>query len=125
MSHVSLELTADVDMYRFIENSIQGGISMITTRYAQANTPTLHVYNAIRPNVNFIYLDANNLYVWAMPQPLPTHGFQFLQQDEIEALMGAELSINDNVEDGYILEVDLSYPHQLHDSHSDYPLAPS
>ena len=30
----------------------------------------------------------------------------------------------DDAETGYFLEVDLKYPHHLHDLHSDYPLAP-
>ena len=114
---VSLELNTDVDMYHFVDNSIRGGI---TTCYARVNVPTLPAYDATLPNLNLIYLDANNLYGWAMSQPLATHGFRFLQQYEIEAL--GELS--DEAEDGYIFDVDLSYPHHLHDSHDDYPLAP-
>ena len=62
MTPVSLELITDLDMYHFIENSIQGGISMITTRYAQAKSPTLPGYDTSRAHVNLIYLDANNLY---------------------------------------------------------------
>ena len=71
---------------------------MITTRYARANVPTLPAYDATLPNLN---------------QPvsaIDTHGFRFLQQDEIEAL--GELS--EDAEDGYIFEVDLSYLHHLH-----------
>ena len=37
MTHVSLELITDIGIYHFVENSILGGISMITTRFAQAN----------------------------------------------------------------------------------------
>ena len=74
MTHVSLELITDIDMYHFIENSVRGGISMITTRYARANPPppphpTLPAYDASRPNVNLIYLDANNLYGWEISHP--------------------------------------------------------
>ena len=124
MAHVSLELTTDIDMYHFIENSIRGGISMITTRYARANSPTLPAYDASRPRVNPIYLDANNLHGWAMSQPLPTHGFRFLQPDEIGALIEVG-ELSDDAEDGYIFEVDLSYPQHRHDAHEDYPpLAP-
>ena len=116
MTQVSLELITDIDMYRFVEKSIRGGISMIITRYAQANLVS-------RPHVNLIYLDANNLYGWATSQPLPTGGFRFLRLDEIETLAPvAELS--DDAEDGYIFEVDLHYPQHLHDAHDDYPLAP-
>ena len=120
MSRVSLELITDVDMYHFVENSIRCGISTITTRYARANVPTLPAYDATLPNMNLVYLDANNLYRWTMAQPLPTHGFRFLHQDEIEALE----KLTFDAEDGYIFEVDLSYSYHLHDSHDEYPLAP-
>ena len=110
-------------MYPFIQNSIRGGISMITSRYARANVPTLPEYNASLPNLNLIYLNANNLYGWAMSQLFPTHGFRFLQPNKIDGL-GDVRQLADDAEDGYIFEVDLSYPHHLHDSHDDYPLAP-
>ena len=96
---------------------------MISTRYAQANNPSLPaIYDANLPRQGLIYLDANNLYGWAMPQFLPTHGFRFLSQNEITALRLEDLSDDD--EDGYIFEVDLHYPTGLHDLHDDSPLAP-
>ena len=107
-------------MYHLVENSIRGGISMITTGYARANVPTLPAYDVSLPNLNLIYLDANYLYVWAISQPLRPNGFRFLQQDEIEAL--GELS--EDAEVGFIFEVDLSYSQHLHDSYDDYPFAP-
>ena len=97
---------------------------MITTRYARANAATLPAYDASRRNVNLLYLDANNLYGWSMSQMLLTRAFRFLQQDEIEAMMVEVELFDDDAEDGYILEVDLSYPHHLHDTHDNYPLAP-
>ena len=81
-----------------------------------------NTYDANLPNQNLIYWDANNLYGWAMSQSLPTHGFRFLSKDEITALKLEDLSFDD--EDGYIYEVDLHYPTELHNSHNDYPLAP-
>ena len=124
MSRVNLKLITDVDMYHFVENIIRGGISMISTRHAQANSPSFpDTYDSSLPNQNLTYLDANNLYGWAMSQSLPTHGFRFLQQDEISTLKLQELS--DDAEDGYILKVDLHYPTHLHDCHDDYLLAPS
>ena len=96
---------------------------MITTRYARANIPTLPGYDASRPHVNLIYLDANNLYGWVMSQPLPTIGFRFLQLDEIKALVPVG-KLSNGAEDGYIFEVDLHYPQLLHNAHNDYPLTP-
>ena len=66
MSRVDLQLITDVDMYHFVENS---GISMISTRHAQANSPSiLDTYDSSLPNQNLIYLDANNLYGLTMSQ---------------------------------------------------------
>ena len=121
MSHVDLQLIADKDMYHFVQKSIHGGISMISTRYAQANNPSFPA--TCDASLHYlIYLDANNLYEWAMSQSLPTHGFCFFQQEEISALKLQDLSDVD--EDGYILEVGLHYPTNLHNQDDDYPLAP-
>ena len=62
----------------------------------------------------FSYLDANNVYGWAMSKQLPTSGFEWMTDDELDDWK--HLSC--------ILEVDLEYPEDLHDIHNDYPLAP-
>ena len=63
MSHVELELITDENIYNLIENSIRGGISMISTRYARANNPSFpSTYDDKLPRQDLIYLDANNLY---------------------------------------------------------------
>ena len=87
MPRVDLKLLTDVDMYHFVENSIRGGISMISTRHAQANSPSFpDMYDSSLLNQNLINLDEKNLYGWAMSQSLPTHGFRILQQDKISTL---------------------------------------
>ena len=112
MSSVDLQLITDNDMNNFIENSIHGGISMNSTRHAQANNPSFPAtYDANLPRQDLIYLDANNLYGWAMSQSLPTRGFRLLQQEEISALRLQDLSDDD--EDDYILEVDISLSNQF------------
>jgi len=79
-------------------------------------------YDTKQPSVYILYLDANNLYGWAMSQSLPTGEFKWLSQEELTNLY--VISIPDDAETGYFLEVDLEYPKELHDLHSDYPLAP-
>ena len=87
MSRVDLQLITDNGIYNFVENSISGGISMMSTPHAQANNPSFpDTYDANLPKQNLIYLDANNLYGWAMSQSLPTHGFRSPQQEEISTL---------------------------------------
>ena len=60
------------------------------------------------------YLDANNLYGWAMSESLPTSGFDWMTDDELDDWKHVSC----------ILEVDLEYPVQLHDIHNEYHLAP-
>ena len=122
MTRVELELLTDIDMHHMVEKGLRGGISVITKRWAKANNPHVPDYDEKKPNSYIIYLDANNLYGWAMSLPLPTHGFRWLSPSEIIDL--DICSIPDEADVGYILEVDLEYPSHLHDYHSDYPLAP-
>lgn len=83
MTNVNLQLLTDIEMHLFVEEGIRGGVSMICHRYAEANLPSLPNYNPNIPDTNLIYLDANNLYGWAMSQYLPTGDFQWLSEDEI------------------------------------------
>ena len=68
-----------------------------------------------------MHLDANNLYGWAMSQYLPTGGFRWMTEKQINNI---DLTTHkEDSEKGLILEVDLEYPKELHDLHNDYPLA--
>jgi hypothetical protein len=65
---------------------------------------------------------ANNLYGWAQCQPMPENSFAWITPDELNNLDWENMS--ESQEEGYIIEVDLSYPEHLHASHSSFPLAP-
>ena len=65
----------------------------------------------MKPITHLIYLDANNLYGWAMSQMLPTRNFRWLTAEEITNLLIAQL--DENSEDGYIFEVNY-FPYTLH-----------
>ena len=66
------------------------------------------------------YLDANNLYGWAMSQPLPVSNFKWMTECHLENWR--EISSQEGC--GCILEVDLEHPKELDDLHNNYPLAP-
>ena len=121
MTDIKLELMTDVDMFQFIEKGLRGGISYIANRYGKANNKYMTDYDKNKPSKYIMYLDANNLYGWAMSQYLPTGGFKWLKQNKIDNL---DLKKYDKEnKKGIILEVDLEYPEKLHDLHNDYPLA--
>ena len=73
-------------------------------------------YDPNFPTKYLQYLDANNLYGWAMSHPLSTGEFKWVgaNPDEIDELAN-------RVDCGYLLEVDVFYPHELHDYHNDLP----
>ena len=115
---IKLELITDPDMYLLVENGIRGGISTIMKRYAKANNPYANDFDPEKENTYIQYLDANNLYGWGMSQPLPV--------DEFKWMKGLELQNWNNPGEGKgcILEVDLEYPKELHDTHNEYTLVP-
>ena len=119
ISKVNLELLTDPDMYLMVENGIRGGISTIMKRYAKANNSYMKDFNQNEPSNYIQYLDANNLYGWAMSQPLPVNGFRLMSEAE---LRNWETICNERG-NGCILEVDLDYPKELRDAHNEYPLA--
>ena len=107
-------------MYLFIEKGLRGGISYIAKRYAKANNKYMNDYDSEKPSTFITYLDKNNLYGWTMSEYLPYGEFEWLKNvDELDVM-----SINEKSDVGYILEVDLKYPDELHELHNDYPLAP-
>jgi len=73
-------------MHLFIEQGLRGGISTITHRHAKANNRYVPDYDHNQPSSHVTYLDANNLYGWAMSQALPVDGFRWLEKEEFEHL---------------------------------------
>ena len=124
-----LELLHDYDMLMMFERGIRGGITHISKRYSEANNKYMKDYNPDKPSKFIQYLDANNLYGWAMSQSLPTNGFKWMNNLTKDKVMDILDKANDSMANpinkkGFIFEVDLEYPKDLWKSHDDYPLAP-
>ncbi|XP_021342706.1 uncharacterized protein LOC110443060 [Mizuhopecten yessoensis] len=121
MTEVRLELIRGPDMYLFFENGIRGGVSMISNKYALANNPYIpETWDLSQPHSYIMYTDCNNLYGKAMSESLPVEEFQWVESPQSFDI--AKIAKDGDL--GYVLEVDLEYPDELHVSHSDYPLAP-
>ena len=69
------------------------------------------------------YLDANNLYGWAMEQNLRVVGFEWVSNvSRIDKNFIKNYDENSNI--GYFLKVDIEYSKELHDLHGDVPFLP-
>ena len=121
MTKIKLDLISDINMHLFIEKGMRGGISYIAKRHGKANNQYMLNYDSNKENKFIMYWDANNLYGCAMSQSLPYGEFDWLTEKEINEFCLDSVSENSPI--GYILEVDLEYPDELHDLHNDYPLA--
>jgi hypothetical protein len=125
-----IDLLSDVDMYRFFEKSIRGGVCHVGKRAHTSNHPALPDFDEKQPISQSMDLDANNLYGDSMSQKLPARNFSWL---DMESDMISEIleDILEKSEDfwkdsdiGYTLEVDLEYPKEYHEPHNGFPLAP-
>ena len=122
VTRIELDLTSEIDMHLFIEKGMRGGISYIAKRHSKANNKYMETYDSSEESKCIMYLDANNLYGWAVSQYLPYSGLKWLNQKETVRFNVDSIEENSSI--GYILEVDLEYPSEFHDLHNDYPLAP-
>ena len=66
-------------MLLLVGNGVRGGICQASHRYAKANNKYLSNYNEEIDSSDIAYLDANNLYGWAMSQKLPVNGFTWVE----------------------------------------------
>ena len=115
LTKVKLELLSNADMLLMIESGIRGGIATISHRHVKANNEYMGTeFDPAKESKFVSCLDANNLYGWAMSKQLPTSGFKWM----------TDVELNDWKHLICILEVDLEYPEHLHTLHNDYPLAP-
>ena len=102
-----------------VEKGIRGRICHSIQRSAKANNKYMKSYNKDEESSYIQYLDANNLYGWAMSKKLPVNGFKWLDNDVINEEFIKNFDENDIK--AYILEVDVKYPKRLHELHSDLP----
>ena len=79
---VELELLIDIDMLLMVEKWTRGGICQATHRYAKGNNKYMKNYDKTIESSYIKYLDATNLYGWAMSQKLPINDFKWMKQEE-------------------------------------------
>ena len=97
-------------MLLMMEIGIRGGIATISHRHANANNEYMRTEFDPDKQYKFIaYLNVNIIYGWAKSKQLPTSGFKWMTDDELDDWK--HLSC--------ILEVNLENPEHLHSRHND------
>ena len=94
-------------------------------RYAKANNKYMNNYDKNKESSYLEYLDANNLYGWAMCKKLPVGNFKWLDNEDISKFNDELIKkYDENSDIGYIFEVDVEYPKHIRMLHSDLPFFP-
>ena len=96
---IKLQTLQDKDMILLLENNIRGGISSVMVdRYVESDE-----------NKKILYVDANNLYVWAMSESLHYDEIKF----DTNVVLEENLYTPDDSDIGYFIEVDLKCPDKV------------
>ena len=107
---INLQTIQDKDMILLLENNIRGGISSVMgDRYIKSDK-----------NKKNLYIDANNLYGWAMSESLPYDEIKLDNTVKLEDI----LNTRDDSDIGYFIEVDLTYPNNIKQKTKNFPFAP-
>ena len=120
---VELELLSDENMFLIYKKGIWGGICNKVHSYAEANNKYMKNYDKNKESSFLMYVDANNLYGWAMSKKLLVNEFKLV----CDLSMFTEDFIKNYDEEGdvgYLLVVDIRYPKKLRMLHSDLPFLP-
>ena len=109
-------------MLLMVEKGIRGGICHAIYRYAKANNKYMKNYKD--KEESFLqYLDDKNLCGWAMSQKLPVSSFKW-KKNISKFTKEFIKNYDEDSNKGYILEVDVKYPKNLHGFHEDLPFLP-
>ena len=105
-------------MFLTFEDGIRSGICNNTHSYAEANKKYMKNYDKNKESSFLMYVDANNLYGWAMSKKLSVDGFKWV--DDLSMFTEDFIKSYDEEGDiGYLLVVDIEYPKTLSMLHSD------
>ena len=109
-------------MLLMTEKGIRGGLTRVIRKYGVAKNKYLPNYDKTKNSTYLQYLDANNLYGYAMNKRLPLNGYEWAD----EAIFTDDFIKNydDEGDKGYLLEVDIEYPKELHSAYEDLPFLP-
>ena len=122
----NVQLISDRRHLEMVENMMRGGTaSVFHCHFFRANNKDCPDFNPDQASTYGFMINANNLYSGVQTEKLPVRNFELIEHIEDEVILNQILETSEESLIGLILEVDLEYPEQLHDTHWDYFLAPT
>ena len=110
---IELDLLTDIEMLHFFQKGIRGGLSYVAKRKSE-----------VRENQHIGYYDANNLYGGAMANyAMPVGEYAWVEDWTRPAGIRDVIDLQRETYN-YVLEVDATFPVQIHDRMTDFPLLP-
>ena len=122
VTKTEIETFSDIDMILMTEKGVRGGLTQVTKKHAVANNKYLPDYDSTKKSVFLQYLDANNLYGYAICEKLPLKRYKWADTSMITDEFVK--NYDENSDTGYLLEVDVEYPKKLASDHRDLPFLP-
>ena len=109
---VNVELLTNIDMLLMVEKGIRGQICQAIHKHTIKSS-------------YLMYLDANNLYGWAMSRKFPINGFKWVEKSKLSRFNERFIkNYNEKSDIEYFLELDVDYPKKLFNLHKNLPFLP-
>ena len=109
-------------MLLIVDKGIRSGMCQAIQMYAKADNKYIKNYDKNIVPSYLMYLDANNLYEWAMSQKLPVNGFKW--EEDLSLSEDFIKNYDENSNKGYFLEVDVEQAKKLFNLHKYLPFLP-
>ena len=122
LTKVKIELLTDIDMVLMTEKAIRAGLTRVVRKHGIANNKYLPTYDKTKKSALLQYLDANNLYGYAIDQKLPLDGYEWADVSIFTDDFVKNYDVNGDK--GYLLEVGVEYPIEMRSAHKDLPFLP-
>lgn len=115
-----IELIQDTEMWHWVRSAVRGGLTYVVRRYMKANLPHLPDYREEEASTQLCYLDCRGLYSYCLRRPLPLGNYKWLSEKKVKCF---DIHCAKKGK-GHILQVDVSYPQELHAYFRDLPPLP-